>query len=188
MVTTKVTSVVQATYNPAQPQQRLPTPSFHPPIHSQNGTEAPASAPCPSKSLIANARLTFALTNRESSPLEISNRERMAIFHSAVVTGAGAYSIPPAFFSSREFLASSLQKLIVTPRLECSATPRKQSPESISNRYKPPISYPARFSAKVISQSEIPVATPTVAHLTQLGPRLSITRSLRCRFLIRGHS
>ena len=179
---------MQATYKSAQPQQRLPTPSFHPPIHSQNGTAAPASAPCPSKPLIANARLTFALTNRESSPLEISNRERMAVSHSAVVTSVAAYSIPPGFSSSLEFLASSLQKLIVTPRLEFPVTPRKQRPEPISNRYKPRISYSARFSSKAISQSEIPSVLPAVAHLTQLGPRLSIVRSSRCRFLIRGHS
>ena len=179
---------MQATYKSAQPQQRLPTPSFHPPIHSQNGTEAPASAPCPSKPLIANARLTFALTNRESSPLEISNRERMAVSHSAVVTGTAAYSIPPGFSFTLEFLASSLQKLIVTPRLEFPVTPRKQRPEPISNRYKPPISYPARFSTKAISQPKISSATPTVAHLTRLEPRLSIVRCSRCRFLIRGHS
>jgi len=179
---------VQATYNSAQPQQRLLTPSFHPPIHSQNGTAAPASAPCTSKSLIANARLTFALTNRESSPLEIPNRERMAVSHSAVVTSVAACSIPPGFSSSLELLASSLQKLIVTPRLEFPATPRKQRRELISNRYKPPISYPARFSTKAISQSELPSVLPAVAHLTQLGPRLSIVRSSRCRFLIRGHS
>jgi hypothetical protein len=179
---------VQATYKPAQPQQRRPTLSFRSLIHSQNGTAAPASAPCPSKSLIENARLTFALTNRESSPLEISNRERMAVSHSAMVTSVAAYSIPPGFSSSLEFLASSLQKLIVTPRLEFPATPRKQSPEAISNRYKPPISYPARFSTKAISQSEISSGIPTVAHLTRLEPRLSIVRSSRCRFLIRGHS
>ena len=179
---------MQATYKSAQPQQRLPTPSFHPPIHSQNGTAAPACAPCPSKSLIENARLTFPPTNREGSPLEIPNRERRAVSHSASVTSVAAYSIPPGFSSSLELLASSLQKLIVTPRLECPVTPRKQRPEPISNRYKPPISYPARFSTRAISQPKISSATPTVAHLTRLEPRLSIVRCSRCRFLIRGHS
>jgi hypothetical protein len=188
MVTSKVTWAVQATYNPARSQQTRPTLSFRSLINSQNGTEAPAGAPCPSKSLIANARLTFVLTSRKIGPLRISNRERMAIFHSGVVTSAAAYSIPPGFSSSLEFRASSLQKLIVTPRLKFPATPRKQRPEAIANRYKPPISYPARSTTKAISKPEISSAAPTVAHLTRLEPRLSIVRSSRCRFLIRGHS
>ena len=39
-------------------------------------------------------------------------------------------------FSSPQPLASTSQKLIVTPRLEFPATRRKQSPNPISNRYK----------------------------------------------------
>ncbi len=178
---------MQATYNSAQPQQRLATPSFVPLIHSQNGTEALARTPSLSKSLIANARLTFVLPGRKTSPLKLSNRERMPIFHSAAVPGAGAYSIRPALSSSLKFLVSSLQNLIVTPRLEFPPTLRKQRTKLISNRYKSPISYPGSFFADAICHSEIPPATPAVAHLTQLEPRLSIVRSSRCRFLSRGH-
>jgi hypothetical protein len=36
--------------------------------------------------LIANARLEFSVTHRENSPVKISNRERIAIFHSRSAT------------------------------------------------------------------------------------------------------
>jgi len=39
------------------------------------------SAPLSVYFLIANARLEFQLTYRKDSPLKISNRERIAIFH-----------------------------------------------------------------------------------------------------------
>jgi len=76
--------------------------------------------------LIENARLRFRLSPSRISQLQISNRERMAIF------------------SGVEPLASSLQNpwppsgvwLIVSPRLEFHTTATKQRLHRISNRYK----------------------------------------------------
>jgi hypothetical protein len=46
-------------------------------------TSQPFQFPWPPSSgrLMANARLTFSLNDRKTSPLRISNRERMAVFH-----------------------------------------------------------------------------------------------------------
>ena len=106
---------------------------------SQNGTEALRSLPAPAPFLIANPRLKSRLTPGDFSRLQISNRERMTIFHLA-------FSVPSSF----EPPVSGLQKpwppcggrLIVTPELEFPATRTKQTPNQNSNRCKTRVSHP----------------------------------------------
>jgi hypothetical protein len=156
---------VRTTYNSPQQQQRRPAHRSGPPIHSQNGTDAPATPPRPSEFLIANPRLKFVLTSRKTSPLRISNRERTPIFVIAprpVRSNLLATSHPP--------LATAV--LIVTPELEFAATCTKQSSNPISNCYKP------SFFRYGISSA--------AAYLTQPPARTSIVRLPPPKILDRG--
>ena len=79
----------------------------------------------PNHFLIANLELRFLVTRCKQTFQPVSNRKYFAIF-------GRAFSV----CSSLEPPASSLQTLIVTPRLEFLATPTKQSLKPNSNRYK----------------------------------------------------
>jgi len=98
---------------------------------SSQSAPIPVSTPLAPRStrrsefLIANPRLEINPNHRKLSPLQIPNRERIAIFHCTFSVLSGPQ--PPA---------SSLQNLIVTPRLEFPATRTKQTSEPISTRYK----------------------------------------------------
>src|SRR6201981_1545625 len=84
-------------------------------------TVRPYHQPATRKFLIANPRLEFSLSHRKISALEISNRERMAIFRRAF-----------SLFSSSEPQASSLQNLIANPELEFLLTHSKQRSATVS--------------------------------------------------------
>ena len=71
------------------------------------GTVRAYHQPAARKFLIANPRLKFSLSHRKISALEISNRERMAIFRRAF-----------SLFSGFEPPAPSIQNLIANPELE----------------------------------------------------------------------
>jgi hypothetical protein len=96
--------------------------------------------------LIANARLEFNVSHSKQNLPEISNRERIAIFHPRfhpLAQKAPATSRPPnvqprlhPLYSSFQPRASSLQNLIANPELEFPATTRKQSTGIESNRKK----------------------------------------------------
>src|ERR1700746_1248403 len=73
--------------------------------------------------LIENPRLRSKLSCKDSSWLQISNRERMAIFRRAF-----------SLFSRFEPQAASLQNLIANPELEFLLTRSKQRSATVSNR------------------------------------------------------
>jgi hypothetical protein len=79
--------------------------------------------------LIANPRLEFRLSHRKHSPLKISNRKFIAIFHSR-------FSPRLAFPQVTNHESRTTDFLIDTPRLEINVTSTKQRPEPDSNRYK----------------------------------------------------
>jgi hypothetical protein len=82
--------------------------------------------------LIANLELEFHISPIRISNLKFSNRKFFAIF-SLKPDGDRK---PRAAFSSPRPPASSIQNLIVTPRLEFRPTCTKQNGSSKSNRYK----------------------------------------------------
>ena len=97
------------------------------------------------KTLIANARLEFNLSHSKENPLQISNRERMAVSQSRFRAPAqkGRWSTIRASklklrfesrYSSFQLRASSLQNLIANLELEFGLTHTKLSPLRISNR------------------------------------------------------
>ena len=192
-----LTSVVRTTYNSTQAQQRQPTHLCRSSSHSQNGTEVQRTPPDlteatsssskplasspqnlrpPTRRLIANPRSKFPLTDRELSPLQISNRERIATFFSALRLG-----LLPLLATSHSTLATEF--LIVTLELNFPATRTKQTANTISNRYKRGLLRPVFRS---IFRCEIWSAAPAVDHLTHSRLRTSIVRLPRLKILDRG--
>jgi len=108
---------------------------------SQNPLVAGYSSPM-AGFLIANPRLESKLSSNHPSQLQISNRERMAFCRCGL-------SREPSITSSAQHLSSNLQLLIVTPRLRSTATPTKQNPHPISNRYKTPFFAPLSRSSPI---------------------------------------
>jgi hypothetical protein len=113
--------------------------------------------------LIANPRLKSALSRNDPSQLQISNRERMPFCHLTPPSRpSGTVPVAPLFSFSFQPQASSLQNppsggiLIVTPRLESPATPTKQNPNPISNRYKTPFFVPLSRSSPITRHSSRP--------------------------------
>jgi len=88
--------------------------------------------------LIANLELEFHVSRIRISKLGFSNRKFLAIFPLKLVT----HGEPCATFFNPQPPVSSLQYLIVTPRLELLATRTKQTPNQSSNRYKSRFSRP----------------------------------------------
>jgi hypothetical protein len=95
-------------------------------------------ATCAPEFLIANLELEFHVSPIRISNLNFSNRKFLAIFPVKLVTDGE----PCAAFSIPQPPVSSLQNLIVTPRLEFLATRSKQTPNQSPNRYK------SRFSRR----------------------------------------
>jgi hypothetical protein len=124
-----------------QPSTSYPTHPFSRIEHSQNGTEAFGSRPAPVPILIANPRLESKLTSKDSSSLQISNRERMAISRRAF---SGFPSFKP--------LTSRPQNLIVTLELEFPVTRTKQPGNQNPNRYKTPLLRPGLISGTRFSR------------------------------------
>jgi hypothetical protein len=91
-----------------------------------------------SEFLIANLELEFHLSPIRFSDLKFSNRKFLTIFAAKFC----AHGEPRAAFFGPQPPTSSLQSLIVTPRLESLATRTKQKPNQISNRYKSRFSRP----------------------------------------------
>jgi hypothetical protein len=113
--------------------------------------------------LIANPRLKSALSGNDPSQLQIPNRERMAFCHLTPSSRPpGTVPVVPLFSASFQPQASSLQNppsggiLIVTPRLEFPATPTKQNPNPISNRYKTAFFAPLSRSSPITRHSSRP--------------------------------
>jgi hypothetical protein len=86
--------------------------------------------------LIANTRLEFELSAKDSSRLQISNRERIAIFSSVVSCESRSSPISSVFSSNLEPLTSNLQLLTGTPRLEIVTIPILSTISKFSNRDK----------------------------------------------------
>jgi hypothetical protein len=99
-------------------------------MHHTGTDSAPSAASRPPKFLIANLELEFDLTDRNESPVRISNRKYLAIFRSQRCGAAFPLLSLPSF----HFLASSFQNLIANPRLESKLDPRKINQLQISNR------------------------------------------------------
>ena len=96
--------------------------------------------------LIANLELEFLASCCKQRSERFSNRKFSAVLRSprrildrALRRDPATISIVPLFSSSLEIPASSLQNLIVSPRLEFPASPTKQTSESLSNRDKNPL-------------------------------------------------
>ena len=106
--------------------------------------------------LIANLELEFHVSRIRISKLGFSNRKFLAIFPLKLVT----HGEPCATFFNPQPPVSSLQYLIVTPRLELLATRTKQTPNQSSNRYK------SRFSRPGCTR-RMPVA-PLAPHLPEV--------------------
>jgi hypothetical protein len=106
--------------------------------------------------LIANLELEFHLSPIRISNLNFSNRKFFAIFAAKLC----AQGEPRAAFFSPQPPASSLQSLMVTPRLESPATRTKQTPNQNPNRYK------SRFSRRGCTR-RMPVA-PLAPHLPEV--------------------
>jgi hypothetical protein len=97
--------------------------------HHTGTDSTPSAASRPPKFLIANLELEFHLTDRNESPLRISNRKYFAIFRSRRYVAAFPLLSLPSF-----------QNLIANPRLESKLNPRKISQLQISNRERMAIS------------------------------------------------
>jgi hypothetical protein len=133
---------------------RRATPASPEKCASNSSFEAPASS---LQNLIANLELEFRSTHRKLSPLRISNRKYLAIFHpnsqapsrvtsSNFQNGNSFCSTPivypelrrthlhPPKLSSLQPQASSLQILIANARLKFRSTHRKLRPLKIPNR------------------------------------------------------
>jgi hypothetical protein len=117
-------------------------------------------APLSADFLIANARLKFDLRYRKESLLEISNRERIAIFH---LRGAAP--------RITEFL-------IANPRLEFPVTRRKQTIEIESNRKFFTISPRFCKLPRVTSHSSLATGSPRPPRRLIETPRLRIRPTL----------
>jgi len=117
----------------ALPGRRNSTP---PPRSPVNSSASPDSAPClhasnsNRNSLIANPRLEFAPGDSKISPVRISNREYIAVFHFTFHPLRPLLGSSPAI----DHVSPTAEILIGTPRLEFPATHTKQSPDPISNR------------------------------------------------------
>jgi hypothetical protein len=129
--------------------------------YSHYETEAFGSHAAPVPILIANTRLKFALRYRDVSGLQISNRERMAIFRRS-------FSIPSSFKPP----ASSVQNLIVTLELKFPATRTKQTRNQNPNRYKMAVFHPGCSSGTRVSHPESICGLPPSAHAAH-GPSAS---------------
>jgi hypothetical protein len=142
-----LSSLVKINDNAARRHQSAPIPisapsARHissPPPHSRcNSSTSSNAAPCLHTSnstlnfLIANPRLEFTATDSKLSPLTISNREYIAVFHFTFHPLWPFLSSSPATHHST--LATEF--LIETPRLEFPVTHTKQSFDPISNRDK----------------------------------------------------
>jgi len=101
-------------------------------------SEAGRRETCAPGFLIANLELEFHVSRIRTSKLGFSNRKFLAIFPLKLVT----HGKPCATFFNPQPPVSSLQYLIVTPRLELLATRTKQTPNQSSNRYKSRFSRP----------------------------------------------
>ena len=142
MTQTSLSAGSQAT--PASPEKCASNSSF----------ESPASS---LQNLIANPELEFRSTHRKLSPLRISNRKYLAIFHPNSQARSRATSpnfqngnsfcstpivypelrrahLHPPKLSNLQPQASSLQILIANARLESHSTHRKLRPLKIPNR------------------------------------------------------
>jgi len=160
-----LTSVVTVTQNSAQAQQSaspITCEAGHEAFPSSKFASSPQRPASSLQILIANPRLESRLSNNPRSQLQISNRERMAIcrltppFHSP-----GVGLVVPSFSSSLHPPASSLQNLIVTPRLKSPATATKQNSNPISNRYKTPFFAPLSRSSPITRHSSRLTVAPT---------------------------
>ena len=94
--------------------------------------------------LIANLELEFHLSPIRFSDLKFSNRKFFAVFTAKFCV----HGEPRAAFFSPQPPTSTLQNLIVTPRLELLATRTKQTPSGNSNRYKSRFSRPGCVSGR----------------------------------------
>jgi len=110
--------------------------------------------------LMANPELEFPRSCCKQRSELFSNRKFSSLLPSpqraldpALPRDLGAVLIAPLFCSSLRPQASSLQILIVTPRLEFPATPTKQNSKPISNRYKSPFFAPLSHSSPVTHHS-----------------------------------
>jgi hypothetical protein len=110
--------------------------------------------------LIANPELEFPASCCKHRSELFSNRKFSAVLRSprrildpALPRDPATISIMPLFSSSLHPPASSLQNLIVTPRLESPATSTKQNSNPISNRYKPPFFAPLSRSSPITRHS-----------------------------------
>jgi hypothetical protein len=149
--------------------------------------------------LIANPELEFPRSCCKQRSELFSNRKFSSLLTSprraldpALPRDLGAVLIAPLFCSSLRPQASSLQILIVTPRLEFPATPTKQNSKPISNRYKTRLSRSAaaehrsslRFSAHHSSPITHPLACPEEAEGRR---RASVAPTSRKAIMSRNH-
>jgi len=118
--------------------------------------------------LIANPELEFPASCCKQRSELFSNRKFSAVLRSprrildpALRRDPATISIVPLFSSSLQPPASSLQNLIVTPRLESPATSTKQNSNPISNRYKSPFFAPFSRSSPITRHSSRLTVAPT---------------------------
>jgi hypothetical protein len=174
-----LTSVVTVTQNSARVQQStspITCDAGHDAFPSSRLASGPRRPASSFRILIASTRLEFELSGKASSQLQISNRERMAIFVPAEPSELQPSPKGLLIFLNLQPLTLNLQILIVTPRLEFAATRRKQSPNPISNRYKSCILHPGvgpeiQFSICFPTHSLLPFQASGVelpAHRTEL--------------------
>ena len=117
--------------------------------------------PWPLWRLIANPRLEFGVSINRINQLEISHRERMAIFSSARQFRISP--IAPAFPSSVQSQASDLEFIIGTLEAsEFELTVRKQATKQVSNGYQNGLFgfCPPRNSARISMNDAIGVTAP----------------------------
>jgi hypothetical protein len=101
--------------------------------------------------LIANPRLELELSSNDLNQLQIPNRERMAICPFTRSSRPPLFRLSPATRPSSPVTVF----LIVTPRLEFSATATKQNSNMIPNRYKTPFFDPLSCSSPIAVHSTI---------------------------------
>jgi len=121
--------------------------------------------------LIANPELEFPASCCKQRSELFSNRKFSAVLRSPRRILDPALRRDPATISIVPLFSSSLQNLIVTPRLEFPATPTKQNSNPISNRYKSPFFAPLSRSSPI----------------TRLSSRLTVAPTSRKAIMCRNH-
>jgi hypothetical protein len=167
IITTMLSSVVAVTQNSSRTRQSAQRKRFV--RHGLLATALPSRHPLltgyPSPTqefLIANPELEFPASCCKHRSALFSNRKFSAVLRSprrildrALRRDPATISIVPLFSSSLEIPASSLQNLIVTPRLKSPATPTKQNSNPISNRYKSPFFAPLSRSSPITRHASL---------------------------------